>query len=175
MPKPTTRTASRAAEPAANGAATETPESLDQVRDILFGGQMRMVENRLRGLEERILQELNALGEKLAVERTRRGEELKALGAELKDAIRGLEKRHSKLEEAATMADADLRDQILRQSAAQAAELTRVAQQLGAALEKSSADLSTRKLDVAALATILGDAAQRLTADAKPGKGGGRS
>ena len=39
------------AEPAAGDG---TPESLDKVRDILFGGQMRMVDSRLRGLEERL-------------------------------------------------------------------------------------------------------------------------
>ena len=45
-----------------NGASAEpAPESLDQVRDILFGGQMRAVDNRLRGLEERIQQEQTAL------------------------------------------------------------------------------------------------------------------
>lgn len=181
MPKPATKSgappaASPSRRPAeANGSAPETPESLDQVRDILFGGQMRMVENRLRGIEERLFQELGALGEKLEAERTRRAEELKSLGAELKEALRGLEKRHAKLEEVATLSDAELRDQILRQSAAQGAELTRVAQQLGAALEKSSADLSARKLDITALAAILGDAAQRLTGEAKPpARGGGK-
>ena len=33
------------------------PESLDKVRDILFGGQMRAVESRLQGLEERLMLE----------------------------------------------------------------------------------------------------------------------
>src|SRR6476661_4758028 len=33
------------------------PESLDKVRDILFGGQMRAVESRLQGLEERLMRE----------------------------------------------------------------------------------------------------------------------
>jgi hypothetical protein len=35
-------------------AAEAQPESLDKVRDILFGGQMRAVETRLQGLEERL-------------------------------------------------------------------------------------------------------------------------
>jgi hypothetical protein len=182
----------RAAEPPAE------PESLDQVRDILFGGQMRMVEGRLRGLEERLLQEqaalrtevgrtlgeldagmrkeLNALAEKLSAERARRVEELKALGADLKEALKGLEKRHGQLEEAAHLADAELRDQVLRQSAALSAEISRVAQQLSGALDRSVAELGTRKLDVAALAAVLGDAAARLSGEAKPaGKGGARS
>ena len=41
--------------------ALEQPESLDQVRDILFGGQMRMVDTRLRGLEERMSLEQTTL------------------------------------------------------------------------------------------------------------------
>ncbi|HVL16976.1 MAG TPA: hypothetical protein VM387_03225, partial [Gemmatimonadales bacterium] len=37
------------------------PESLDKVRDILFGGQMRAVESRLQGIEERLRQENEVL------------------------------------------------------------------------------------------------------------------
>ena len=110
------------------------PESLDKVRDILFGGQMRAVESRLQGIEERLRQEHEALradfarqvesldafirsevqilNERLAAERTKRTEELKSLAAEIKEAIRALEKRHVKLEEAANLADAALRDQL---------------------------------------------------------------
>ena len=102
-------------------AATPTPESLDQVRDILFGGQMRMVDARLSGLEERLVQEqvalrneltrkleevegatrkeLLALADRLSAERAKRAEDLKALGAEFKEAVKNLERRHQKLEE----------------------------------------------------------------------------
>ena len=108
------------------------PESLDKVRDILFGSQMRAVETRLQGLEERlrreheamradfarqvesldgfIRSETQALSERLAAERTKRGEEIKALAAEIKETIRALERRHVKLEEDANQADAALRD-----------------------------------------------------------------
>jgi hypothetical protein len=101
------------------------PESLDKVRDILFGGQMRAVESQLRGVEERLRQENEAiradlarqvesldtfirsevqiLNERLAAERTKRGEELKSLGAEIKEAIRALEKRHVNLEASANL------------------------------------------------------------------------
>ena len=70
------------------------PESLDKVRDILFGGQMRAVESRLQGLEERLMREqasmrtdfsqqlaevdasakheAEVLGERLVAERTKR-------------------------------------------------------------------------------------------------------
>src|SRR5262245_47900030 len=115
------------APPAAPAAATEPqPESLDKVRDILFGGQMRAVDSRLQGLEERlrsdhealradfvkqvesldafIRSEVQLLGERLASERAKRTEELKSLAAEIKDTIRALEKRHIKLEEATNLA-----------------------------------------------------------------------
>ena len=119
-------------------AAEPQPESLDKVRDILFGGQMRAVESRLQGMEERLRQEHEALrsdftkqtesldacirseaqilSERLAAERTKRTEELKALSAEIKEAIRALEKRHVKLEEPTSMADAEIRDHLLHQS-----------------------------------------------------------
>ena len=99
---------------------------------------MRAVETRLQGLEERLRQEhealradfarqvesldafirseAQALSERLAAERTKRTEEFKSLAAEIKEAIRALEKRHVKLEEAANLADAGLRDQLLLQS-----------------------------------------------------------
>ena len=87
------------ANPAA--AAAEQPESLDQVRDILFGGQMRMVDARLQSLEERIVLEQTTLrndlgrqiselenaskkefaahAERLSAERAKRADDLKAL------------------------------------------------------------------------------------------------
>ena len=114
------------------------PESLDKVRDILFGSQMRAVDTRLQGLEERLREEhealrtdfarqmesldnfirseVNTLTERLATESRKRSEDLKSLAAEIKEAIRALERRHVKLEEASAMADAALRDQLLHQS-----------------------------------------------------------
>ena len=63
-----------------------------------------------------IRSEVQGLTERLSAERAKRTEELKSLAAEIKEAIRALEKRHVKLEEAANMADAALRDQLLLQS-----------------------------------------------------------
>src|SRR5919112_4334168 len=116
----------------ANGAGSdpvaEQPESLDQVRDILFGGQMRMVDARLRGLEERIALEQatlrNDLGrqlaeleeaskkefavqaERLSAKRAKRADDLRALSTEFKEAFKNLERRHLKFEEATSKADA---------------------------------------------------------------------
>jgi hypothetical protein len=169
------------AEPAADEAQ---PESLDKVRDILFGSQMRAVETRLQGLEERlrrehealradfarqvesldafIRSETQALGERLAAERTKRGEEIKALAAEIKETIRGLERRHVKLEETANLADAALRDQLLLQSKAAAADLTRLGDRLTAELTRSHEELKATKTDRAALSSLFADLAAKV-------------
>jgi hypothetical protein len=172
------------------------PESLDKVRDILFGGQMRAVESRLQGLEERLRREHEALrsdfarqvgsldafirsevqmlGERLAGERTKRTEELKSLAAEIKAAIRDLEKRHLKLEEDANLADAGLRDQLLLQSKAASSELARLGERLSAELGRSHQELRSTKIDSAALSGFLSELAARV-GGAPPGKNGPRS
>lgn len=178
------------AQPGNGSAATEAPpESLDKVRDILFGGQMRAVESRLQGLESRLLRgqdtlradftkqlaaldatvqkEVQSLGERLAAERTRRTEELKALGSDLKEALRSLEKRHVKLEESSGMADADLREGILQHSKAVSADIARLSDRLSSELARSVQELKAEKLNIAALAGLFGDMSSRLAADAK--------
>ena len=164
------------------------PESLDKVRDILFGGQMRAVETRLQGIEERLRQEnevlradfarqvesldtfirseVQILNERLAAERTKRTEELKSLAAEVKEAIRALEKRHVKLEESANLADAALRDQLLM-----------MGEQLTTELTRSHQALDSAKTDRTALAGLLTDMAARLggAPASPPGKNGPRS
>jgi DNA repair exonuclease SbcCD ATPase subunit len=165
-------------------AAESQPESLDKVRDILFGSQMRAVETRLQGLEERLRREheslrddftrqvealdalirteTQSLTERVAAERTKRVEELKALAADMKETVRALEKRHVSLEEAANMADAGLRDQLLMQSAAAAAELARVGERLSAELERSHHALDSAKTDSATLSGLLSELAAQV-------------
>lgn len=164
--------------------AAEVPESLDKVRDILFGGQMRAVEGRLHALQERLLneqaqmradlgrqlaaieaearRERQVLAEQLAAERSKRGEELKALGAELGDALRGLERRHVKLEEMSGEADAELRDSVLEQGRAVSAQIERLSQRITAELHREVAGLRHDKADVSALADVFSGMAGRL-------------
>lgn len=167
-----------------------TPESLDKVRDILFGGQMRAVESRLQGLEERIMREqatmradfvkqladvdasakrdAQTLNERLVAERTKRTEDLKSLSAELKEALRSLEKRHVKLEELTGMADAEIRDQILQQSRAITAEIERLSQRVSADLNREVSALRTDKTDVSAIVSVFSDMATRLAGEPRP-------
>ena len=172
--------------PGSNGPAPEAaPESLDQVRDILFGGQMRMVDARLQGLESRMQQEqasiradftreiaevngnmkqgITQLNEQLSAERTKRADDLKALSADMKELVKNLERRHQALEEAASQADAELRDHLLRQSAAQTADLAKTAERLTRQLDDVAITLTTEKVDISSLASGLSDLASRLT------------
>jgi len=167
-----------------------TPESLDKVRDILFGGQMRAVESRLQGLEERIMREqaamrsdfnkrladvdttakrdVQTLNDRLTAERTKRAEDLKALSAEIKEVLRSLEKRHVKLEELSGLADAEIRDHILQQSRAISAEIERLSQRVSADLAREVASLRNDKTDVSALVGVFADMATRLAGESHP-------
>ena len=182
------------AEPPAS-ASGETPESLDKVRDILFGGQMRAVETRIQGLEERLLRDQQALradldrqlGEletfarkeiqdlidRLGAERQKRVEELKGLAGELREAIRAIEKRHVKLEEATNLADAGLRDQLLLQAKATSADLNKLSDRLTAEIHRAYQELRSTKTDSTALAGLFTDLATRL--GGAPEKNGRRS
>ena len=177
------------------------PESLDKVRDILFGSQMRAVESRLQGMEERlrrehesmrsdfdrqnesldslIRSEVQGLTERLSAERIKRTEELKGLAAEIKEAIRELEKRHVKLEEDANMADAALRDQLFAQSASAASELGKLGERLTAEMSRSHHELMSTKTDSTTLAALLTEMATRIgwgpESDGATGKNGPRS
>jgi len=166
------------------------PESLDKVRDILFGGQMRAVESRLQGLEERLMREqavirsdfdkrladldasakrdAQTLGDRLTAERTKRTEELKALSAEIKEILRSLEKRHVKLEELSGLADAEIRDQILQQSRAIGAEIERLSQRVSTDLNREVASLRNDKTDVSAIVGVFSDMATRLAGEPRP-------
>ncbi len=176
--------------------AVEQPESLDQVRDILFGGQMRMVDTRLRGLEERIVHEQTTLrndlsrkiaeleeaskkefaaqAERLSAERAKRADDLRALSVELKEALKSLERRHVKFEEATAQADAEVRDQLMKQSASLSADLARTAERLTSELDRAAASLRADKVDTTTLAGTLTEMAARLTGGGGGG-GGGRA
>lgn len=174
-----------------NGATSHPPpESIDQVRDLLFGGQMRMVDARIQSLDERLAHESSAMradferqiteldsaikkelarhAERLVAERTKRVDDLKALSAELRDSLRSLEKRHTTLEEAAGLADAELRDHLLKQGASFANDLSRTSDRLSSELDRITSQLQADKLDSSALAQGLTELAGKLGGSAAP-------
>lgn len=173
--------------PAEPDSAEERPESLEKVRDILFGGQMRAVDSRLAALEQRfqrdletlrsdsqkrlagletsVTRDLQAQAELIKSERTKRGDDFKQLGSDLRASIRNLEKLIAKLDDATSKADADLRTAILEQSKTLTAELKRLADQTSAEIKRVTQELRSEKLDTTSLIELLSDMALRLTED----------
>ena len=182
----------------ANGSASDGPqESIDQVRDLLFGSQMRMVDARIQNLDERVRQDTTALradfdrrladldssiknelvqhASRLDAERAKRIEDLKSLGNEIRESLATLERRHQTFEEAAGQADAELRDHLLKQSASFTSDLSKTSDRLSSELERIATSLKSDKLDVAALVSGLTDLAGRLGGSPPAGKHSTRS
>jgi F0F1-type ATP synthase membrane subunit b/b' len=135
-----------------NGAPHDAPaESIDQVRDLLFGSQLRTVNARIQNLDERLRQEAAAI-------RT----ELQALGAQIRDSLDSMSRQHQNFEAAAGQADAELRDHLMKQGAALTSNLESASQRIGTELDRIHKGLRTDKLDVQALVAGLTDLAARL-------------
>jgi hypothetical protein len=171
---------SRADAPAAT---VETPESLDRVRDILFGGHMRAVESRIARIEERlhreqaslrtdldkqirsletsVQKEFQALAENLKAERAKRADDLKSVTQDVTRGLKSVDKRVGKLDEATGAADADLRGQLLGHTQSVAAELAA----LSARLDRVVQELRAEKADLASLVGLFSDMAVRLSED----------
>jgi DNA repair exonuclease SbcCD ATPase subunit len=169
----------------------EAPENLDKVRDILFGGQMRVVDKRLAALEERfkrevaglrkehekrlsgiegyMKKELESLTEKLKVERSKRVDDLKALSSELKDGSKDLENRLAKLGDTTSKADADVRSAILEQAKSVTEQLTHASDALSDELQRAVNELRADKLDTATVIQLFSDMALHLTEDLQAG------
>jgi hypothetical protein len=182
------KTASRSPE---EQAMDETPENLDKVRDILFGGQMRAVDQRLASLEARFQRdlkglrtdtgkqlsdleaffkkEIETLAQKLQTERAKRTDDLKALNVEVKSGFKDLEKRLGKLDDATSKADADLRTAILEHTKTVTAQLEEVSDRFSSELKQAVTELRGEKLDTATLIQLFSEMALHLTDDLKAG------
>lgn len=172
-------------------AMDETPENLDKVRDILFGGQMRAVDQRLATLEARFQRDLKALSkdsgkqlsdletffkkeietltEKLQTERSKRTDDLKALSTEVKDGFKNLEKRLGKLDDAGSKADADLRTAILEHTKSVTTQINKLSDDFSAELQQAVKELRGEKLDTATLVQLFSDMALHLSEDLQAG------
>jgi hypothetical protein len=157
--------------PQDNGAAAAEPppESLDKVRDILFGGQMRAVEARLQGLESRLLQAQESL-------RTEFTNQLNALESTVQREVQSLaqrlvEERSARTEELTTLgqttglADAELREAVLQQGQALSAEIARLSERLSGELARAVLELKVEKASLSTLASLFSDMASRLSAE----------
>jgi len=161
--------------------------NVDQIRDIIFGAQMRDYEKRFIRLEERLLsesdslrgetnsrldalesyikQEVSSLSDMIAVERGEREDDTRHLSNELSNQSQEHEKKLNQLQQSSNQAQADLRDALLEQSKSLLSEIQSVRNTLSASLDKSTEELRDDKADRRALADMFSEIAMRLNGD----------
>ncbi len=164
-------------------------ESLDKVRDILFGSHARSTEQqiarldkkvgkdvqdvreefkkRLESLEHYVKNELGSLNERLKAEQGERLHGDKELAQTFTAAGKTFEKRLNELDERTGENHRELRKSILDQSKALRDEISQTQRDLSALLERSFNDLRQSKTDRFALADLLTDLALRLKDEVK--------
>jgi DNA repair exonuclease SbcCD ATPase subunit len=164
-------------------------DSLEKIREILFGEQVRETEKRFARQEERLLREstdlredvkkrfesletyikkeVESLMEQLKGERDERLESIKQLSGDLKDAVKSLEKKISQLEDQGTKNQRELRQQILDQSKSLSDEIRQKYEEISKAIGAEIQELRTDKLDRATLASFFKELAIRLTGEFK--------
>ncbi len=175
------------------GARTNAPNvshdagSMEKIRDILFGQQVREFEKRFAKLEEKLNQEaaglrqemfqrisaieayikseLEALTERLSNEAETRAEGLQKLSRELKEAATGLEKRISKTDDNLARKAKQLRQQILEQSGNLLEEIHQKDEAASVRLETIAADLRRDKVERSDLAEYFSELSLRLADD----------
>jgi hypothetical protein len=161
--------------------------SVDKIRDILFGAQMRAYDKRFGRVEERLLKEaaalreearqrfdsleayikreLEALGDRLAAEQHERTEAVKDLSRELREAAQALEKRLAQVGEQSAKNDRERRQQLLEQSKDLGEEIRQNYKELSATLERKVEELRADKTDRSALASLFMEVALRLNSE----------
>ena len=163
--------------------------SVDKIREILFGIQMRDYEKRFVRLEERLLKEagdlrdetkqrfdslelyikreLEALAERLVAEQNARTDSLEQLSKGVKDTFRAVDKKTAQMDEQTAKGQSELRQQLLDQSKTLSDDVRQKHSEILAALEREATELRNDKTDRSALAALFTEVAMRLNNDFK--------
>ena len=167
--------------------------SVDKIRDILFGAQMREYDRRFTRVEERLIKEASelredtrqrfdtleafiksefaALSDRLKAENRQRDEMGTELNTRLQDSAKPLERKLTQLDELTAQNQQALRQQMLEQAKTLNDELRRKYDELAQALAREADSLRHDKTDRAALADLFSELALRLNHDFKlPGE-----
>lgn len=174
------------AEPVQTGTSTppDPGASLDKVRDILFGNQMRELDRRFARVEDRLTSEASDLKEDLRrrlatleqfvrtetevlLERIRGEHEertaaVAGVARDLQTASAGIDRRLAAVDDQLARAQRELRQQILDVHQQLADRIQERADAILARLARETDDLRAAKADRAALAELFTDLAMRL-------------
>jgi DNA anti-recombination protein RmuC len=167
--------------------ATAEPEgaaSLDKVRDLLFGVQMRDNDRKLARLEERITKEtsdlrdefrkrlsaiealvqreVDSLSDRLKTEQDNRATAARDLSRELNETAQTLEKKTTQLDDQIARGLREARQQLHDQEQRLVDELRLRADEILTRLARESQELRTDKADRAGLAALFTEMAMRL-------------
>ncbi|MDJ0781052.1 MAG: hypothetical protein QNJ22_03730 [Desulfosarcinaceae bacterium] len=171
------------------GTSAATPltdaNSMEKIRDILFGNQLKEFEKRFARLEERvgretedirndlkkrfdtleeyIRHEIESFSARLKKEQENRGAANEALQEELKSKLTAVDSRIEALDNQLGENTRELRQQLLDQSKALAEEIQAKADMAAMNLEKAMGTLQGEKVDRAALSSFLVELAVRLS------------
>lgn len=163
--------------------------SVDKIREILFGGQMRDYDKRFTQLEERLLKEsaelregsrrsiealetfvkneFAALANRLQTEQQSREGSVQSVSRELHEAIKWVDTKLTQFNYQTTETQRDLRQQLLDQSKNLNEEIRQKHDDVSATLKRELAELDHEKTDRASLSALFTELALRLNNDFK--------
>jgi hypothetical protein len=161
---------------------TETG-SVDKIRDLIFGNQMKdydkrfahleeglrrqlselrnATDNRLDSIEAFIKKEIEALSDRLKTEQSMRVESAKELSKEIKDSTRLISKNIEQLEEKQSKDSRDLRQQLLDMSKNLSSEIAKKQNEASRALDRAVKELDEDKVARSTLSELLMELAVR--------------
>jgi hypothetical protein len=170
---------------AQRGKEVSEAESVDKIRDILFGHQMRDYDKRFTRLEDRLLSEIKELREatskqlesveafikkeiellnqQLAAEQEQNAKAAKALSKDLESNIRTISRRIEKMVEKQRKDSQDLRQQLLEQTKNLSEQIRNKHRESSQALQNNVADLRAEKMDRSALSQMFVEMAVRMS------------
>lgn len=161
--------------------ATNDSESVDQIRDILFGKHMKEFDKRFSRLEENlnneilvlkddtkkmfdnlenyIKTEIKSLTEKLKTEKTKRIDG----DVELENEKNRLQKRYAEFEDSVNTFEREIRDQLLNQGKSLTQNMITQRQEIISEMKRVTTELHETKVDRNTLASFLNDMALRIS------------
>ena len=162
----------------------EDAQSIEKVRNILFGAQTRQFEQKFdrletllqkeiaslrdetkitfNSLENYIKKELATLTDQIKSERDERTESAEAISKLIADSNKNIESKITKLDEKNIKSQRDLQEQILQQSKELMTEIRAKHEEISASLEQSVNRLVEDKTDRLALANLFMEMSMRL-------------
>jgi hypothetical protein len=170
-----------------NAAEASETASVDKIRDILIGNQMRDHERKFGVLEERLLKEMadlrdetskridsietyirkevESLSDRLKAEQDIRSESDQKTSKELHETAKTLSENIEKLDEKQGKDGRDLRQQLLEQSKNLSSEIREKHQESSTKLHQSVQELQGAKVDRFALSELLIEMAVRMSSE----------